>query len=46
MEVDSVKPSGTRIEKKRIDKRRIRKSGIVFKKYGDNQAAKRKKVTS
>ncbi|KAF4984547.1 hypothetical protein FZEAL_281 [Fusarium zealandicum] len=41
MEVDSVKPSSGRIEKIRIDKRKQKKSKIIFPKYGDRQKKKR-----
>ncbi|KHN97667.1 putative protein family UPF0642 [Metarhizium album ARSEF 1941] len=42
MEVDS-KPPKLRIGKKRIDKRRQKKSGIVFARYSDRLAKKKKK---
>lgn len=43
MEVDSVKPSSGRIEKKKsVDKRRQKKSSIVFQKYSDRQSRKKK----
>ncbi|KID87474.1 putative protein family UPF0642, partial [Metarhizium majus ARSEF 297] len=41
MEIDS-KPSKSRIGKKRIDKRKQKKSGIVFAKYSDRAAKKKK----
>ncbi|EFY87232.1 hypothetical protein MAC_06680 [Metarhizium acridum CQMa 102] len=41
MEIDS-KPSKSRIGKKRIDKRKQKKSGIVFAKYSDRLAKKKK----
>jgi hypothetical protein len=43
MEVDLTKPSSGRITKKRVDKRRQKSSGIVFQKYSDRLAAKKKK---
>ncbi|KAK5997424.1 hypothetical protein PT974_02780 [Cladobotryum mycophilum] len=44
MEVDSSsKSSSTRIGKKRIDKRKQKTSKIVFSKYSDRQAAKKKR---
>ncbi|KAF7555219.1 hypothetical protein G7046_g6593 [Stylonectria norvegica] len=46
MEVDSVKPSSGRIEKKKIDKRRVKKSGITFRKYTDRAPVKRKKAAA
>lgn len=41
MEIDS-KPSKSRIGKKRIDKRKQKKSSIVFAKYSDKAAKKKK----
>ncbi|KAM5353786.1 hypothetical protein ACJ41O_000436 [Fusarium nematophilum] len=41
MEVDSVKPSSGRIEKRRVDKRKQKKSKIVFPKFGDRQKKKK-----
>jgi hypothetical protein len=41
MELDS-KPSKARIGKKGIDKRKQKKSGIVFRKYSDRVASKKK----
>lgn len=43
MDVDA-KPSKARIGKKRVDKRRVKKAGIVFRKYSDRIAAKKKKA--
>ncbi|KAH7308224.1 hypothetical protein B0I35DRAFT_483496 [Stachybotrys elegans] len=44
MDVDSAKPSKARTDRKRIDKRKQKKSGIVFSKYSDRLAAKKKKA--
>ncbi|KAK7403191.1 hypothetical protein QQX98_011055 [Neonectria punicea] len=46
MDVDSVQPSKTRIGKKRVDKRNVKKAGIVFRKYSDRVAANKKKVAA
>ncbi|KOS16676.1 hypothetical protein ESCO_004606 [Escovopsis weberi] len=43
MDVDSAKPSAGRITKRRIDKRKQKKSGIVFKKYSDRVAGGKKR---
>ncbi|KAF4468654.1 family UPF0642 [Fusarium albosuccineum] len=43
MEVDSVKPSSGRIEKRRVDKRKQKSSKIVFRKYSDRQKGKKKR---
>ncbi|KND91494.1 hypothetical protein TOPH_03753 [Tolypocladium ophioglossoides CBS 100239] len=42
MEIDAKKPSKARIGKKRIDKRKQKKSKVVFTKYSDRLAAKKK----
>ncbi|KAM0428240.1 hypothetical protein ACHAPT_007141 [Fusarium lateritium] len=43
MDVDSVKPSSGRIEKKRSDKRKQKKSKIVFSSYASRQKGKKKR---
>lgn len=43
MEVDSVKPSRARVGgKKRIDKRKMKKAGVMFPKYSDRIAARKR----
>ncbi|KAI9147942.1 hypothetical protein HJFPF1_11760 [Paramyrothecium foliicola] len=42
MDVDSAKPSRARGDRKRVDKRRQKKAGIVFKKYSDRVGSKKK----
>ncbi|QPG95737.1 hypothetical protein C2857_001874 [Epichloe festucae Fl1] len=44
MDIDS-KSTKFRIGKKRVDKRKQKKSGIVFKKYSDRLCAKKKKFS-
>jgi hypothetical protein len=46
MDLDEAKTPGTsrpRSDKKKIDKRKQKKSGIVFQKYSDRLAARKKK---
>ncbi|KEY64318.1 hypothetical protein S7711_06362 [Stachybotrys chartarum IBT 7711] len=43
MELDSEKPSKPRADRKRIDKKKPKKSSLVFQKYSDRLAAKKKK---
>lgn len=43
MDVDSSKPSAGRITKRRVDKRKSKKSSIVFKKYSDRLAGAKKR---
>lgn len=45
MEIDSAKPSRTRVGgRKRIDKRKLKKASVVFPKYADKIAAKKKRT--
>ncbi|KAM4062217.1 hypothetical protein HRG_009065 [Hirsutella rhossiliensis] len=45
MEVDSKEPSKASTGKKRVEKRKPKKSSVVFKKYSDRLAAKRRNKT-